>query len=318
MKLRAYLLSTFCFFLSFISCQKEQATESPEDVRKRDSLALHVAVMPVMDCLPIYYAQRMGLFANEGLDIRLDEYLSQMDCDTALTNQRSAVAYTDIARILLMPDTVRALTSLPGRLTLVTAKTKRIRKLKHLQERMVALDRHSTSDYWSDQIMKEAGLEQADIYRAQINDVRLRKTMLTEQLVDAAFLPEPYATEAMMAGNKKLACKLDEDSIPFFNCFAALSKTLKDSLRNKQIKTFLNVYDKVVERLNNNEGNADSIHRILLEEYALSKKSIDTLHIPHFLKSHQPDEGNVNEAARWLLSRERAPRSWKLESLRKW
>lgn len=316
---RVIILFTFYFCLSFfVSCQKEQVVVSPEELHKIDSLALHIAVMPVMDCLPIYYAQRMEMFTDEGLDVCLDEYLSQMDCDTSLTNKHSAIAYTDVARLLLMPDTVRVLTNLPGKLTLVTAKTKRIKKLKHLQERMIALERHSTSDYWSDQIMKEAGLEQSDIYRPQINDVRLRKTMLTEQLVDAALLPEPYATEAMMAGNKKLTCKLSEESIPQFNCLAVLGKTYKDSLRNRQITTFLKVYDNAVNRLNSKEADAGSIRSILLENYSVSPNIVDSVQIPSFPKIQRPNNENINEIARWLQSRERTPRSWKPESLTKW
>ena len=41
------------------SCtSKQEAMLSSEEEAQTDSLTLRIAVMPVMDCLPIYYAQR--------------------------------------------------------------------------------------------------------------------------------------------------------------------------------------------------------------------------------------------------------------------
>ena len=316
MKLRALLLSTFYFFLFFfISCQKEQVSDSADENRTRDSLALHVAVMPVMDCLPIYYAQHTGMFEAEDLDVRLEEYLSQMDCDTAIQYQRVEMAYTDILRVLQMKENVGVITVMCGKLSLLTAHTKRIRQLKHLNERMIALDRLSTADYWSDKLMSEAGLETTDIYRPQINDLRLRTSMLTEQLVDAALLPEPYATQAAMVGNKRMKSQLEGDSLPHFNCLAIQRKHLSDKHRKEQIKRFMAVYDKAVKAINSKDCLQDTIRNILNHQYAMPTAVIDTLKIPPFLQSRKPSENEVSEAIRWLQSRERAPKKQRCDSL---
>ena len=48
------------------SCtSKQEAMLSSEEEAQTDSLTLRIAVMPVMDCLPIYYAQRTGLMKDE-------------------------------------------------------------------------------------------------------------------------------------------------------------------------------------------------------------------------------------------------------------
>ena len=51
------------------SGQNDTATSQTGKTRQ-DSLALKVALMPTLDCLPFYYAQRCGLFKELGLDIR--------------------------------------------------------------------------------------------------------------------------------------------------------------------------------------------------------------------------------------------------------
>ncbi len=303
------------FLLLLVSCQGEQVSVSSEDNLWHDSTALHIAVMPVMDCLPIYYAEQAGMFKAENLDVSLIEYLSQMDCDTALQNKYVEVAYTDIIRVLQMKENISVITSMYGKLSLLTAHSKRIRKLKHLNERMVALDRLSTADYWSDRLMDEAGMEMNAIYRPQINDIRLRTSMFTEQLLDAALLPEPYATQAEMQGNRRIKTQLDGDTLPLFNCLAIDRRLLSDSLRHKQITLFLTIYDKAIKKMNSKECKQDVIHSILKSQYEIPESILDTLKIPHFMPSRAPMETEVNEAVRWLQSRERTPLKQRRDSL---
>ena len=315
MKHRAFLLFTFCFLLAFAACQKQVETISPEELARRDSLALHVAVMPVLDCLPIYYAQQCGMFESEGLDVRLHEYLSQMDCDTALQFSHAQVAYTDIMRLLQMSDNTSAIVTLQGKMSLLTARTKRIRQLKHLGERLVALDRLSATDYWSDQLMEEAGLDINDIYRPQINDIQLRTTMLTEQLVDAALLPEPYATQAEMQGNRRLRSRLEGDSLPHFTCLAIQRPVLDDTMRHRQIKQFLAAVAKAAGQMNSAECQEDSIRNILKIQYALPGSVADSLKFTRFPAPLEAKAKDIDEAVRWLTKRERAPKKQRRDSL---
>ena len=254
-----------------------------------------------MDCLPIYYAERMGLFEAEGVSISISEYLSQMDCDTALERGRMEVAYTDIPRTLQMKKKTHIVTALEGKMSLVTARTKRIRNLKHLNERMVALDRLSQADYWSDQVMLQAGLEQSAIYRPQFNDIRLRTAMLTEQLVDAALLPEPYVTQAAIRGNRSIFTT--PDSAPQLACLATLQTTWTDTLRRVQIELFIAAYNKAVNEMNGEKRNDDTLRNILKRQYALTTEVCDSLLLPHFHQAHQPKSKDTDLAAQWLKGR---------------
>lgn len=297
------------------SCQKKQDVISAEELAREDSLALHVAVMPVIDCLPIYYAKHTGMFEAEGLDVRLLEHLSQMDCDTSLLNRRAEMAYTDIFRVLLMKENIGVATITSGKLSLITARTKRVRQLKHLNERMVALERFSTSDFWSDRLTDDAGMEKNDIYRPQINDVRLRTSMLNEQLVDAALLPEPYATQAELQGNKRIKSVLEADSLPHFNCLALHRKLLADKYRKGQLKDFFTVYEKAVKTINNKEYDREVLNSILYYQYEMPVTVIDTLKIPQMYGVQKPKESDVDKAITWLQSRERAPQKQRRDSL---
>ena len=267
------------FFFSFFlisSCHREQASLSEAELARRDSLALHVAVMPVADCLPLYYAQSMGLFDKEQLDVRLHSFNSTADCDTALLNRVCQVAYTDLFRLRAhnICDSAHVLALLDGRLYLVSARGKRIRSTKHLKERMVALNRHSTADYWSDIIVEEAGLQPSDIYRPQINDIRLRTTMLIDELVDAAILPEPYASWAALKGHRIIA---KTDSLPLpVACFALGDSLQRDAHRRQQMTKLLKVY-RTAEQALQQEVCTDSLRSLFVRQYSLPDEVADSL-----------------------------------------
>lgn len=302
------LIFSFSFFLllsvSFlISCQQEQNTTFPEEAARQDSLALHVGVMPVMDCLPIYYAQQTDLFNEQGVDVRLRDYLSQMDADTALQRGWVEIAYTDVIRSLQMKEDVRVVMGLPCKHSLVTARSKRIRQLKHLNERMVALDRLSMSDYWSDEAMLKGGLEQTSIYRPQINDIQLRLSMLSEQLVDAALLPEPYATQAIMKGNRCIFTS--NDSSLTLACMTIRKNVLTDTMRMAQIRKFFKAYNCAVDQLNGEKCRHEIVRNIFRGQYALPDEVIDSLKLPVFRHARMPLNKDIDVAAQWLQSRER-------------
>lgn len=270
------VVSLFLLLLCLCACHRDGVTISPEEQARKDSLALHVAVMPVTDCLPLYYAERMGVFEKEKLDVRLHEYLSTADCDTALTNKVCQVAYTDLFRLKMMNlcDTTHVLATLDGKLYLISARGKRIRSTKHLKERMVTLNRHSTADYWSDQILEEAGLEAMDIYRPQINDIRLRTTMLCDELVDAAILPEPYASWAELKGHRRIA-QTGEFTLPTA-CFAIDSEVSNDTHRKKQMAALIRVF-RAAEGAMKKELCTDSLRSILLNKFTLPNEVVDSL-----------------------------------------
>ena len=107
-----HFISFLLSILMLASCaHKQEAMLSVAEAKKADSLALHVALMPTMGCLPIYYAQRTGITDSVHLDIRMMRYNAQMDIDTAITRGHTDIAYTDIIRAIRLSDSV-SLTSL--------------------------------------------------------------------------------------------------------------------------------------------------------------------------------------------------------------
>lgn len=180
--------------------------EAPTATESDSTPVIRLALLPNDDCLPFYYAAQSGLFDSLGLHVEIDTYYSQFDADTAIFGQADA-GFTDSCRIAYYrnaPKELRELLPTRGRWSLVAAGNLRIRKLSHLKKRMVAVSRHSASDCLCRQVAAEAHILYEDLYQPQINDLRLRTSMLDGTQVETALLPEPFATIAATKGHRRV------------------------------------------------------------------------------------------------------------------
>ena len=89
-------------------------------------------------------------------------------------------------------------------LSLITAKSARIKNIKSLKDKIIAVTRNSAVDATADLIMKKAQMPAEALNRPQINDVKLRAEMLNLGQYDGAILPEPYATVCVDSGGNRV------------------------------------------------------------------------------------------------------------------
>lgn len=298
-----HFISFLLSILMLASCaHKQEAMLSVADAKKADSLALHVALMPTLGCLPIYYAQRTGITDSLHLDIRLMHYTAQMDIDTAITRGHTDIAYTDIIRAIRLSDSV-SLTSLLAAdepLSMVAQKEKKIKKMKQMSEKMIAICRLCATDYWCEKMLDSAKISQDSVYKPQINDVKLRGKMICTGLLEGAMLEEPYASWAVMMGNKEL--RRTQDKSFQFAVWVMADSLQKDKRKVKQIRKFISAYKMAVENINKGLY-ADSLRSILIKEYELPDSVADSLKLTPIKQPTAPQKKDVEEAISWLSSR---------------
>ena len=290
---------------------------SPEEIARRDSAALHVALMPVHDCLPFYVAEQLGYYDSLGLDLRILTLQAQLDTDTALLHRRAELVYSDLARAIMMQQTdtfdLRAIATCEGNLHLMTASRGRVRQLRQLKERMVAVARHSITDYWSDRLMDTASMAQTDIFRPQINNVRIRTDMLCNGTMDAALLPEPYATETRLRGNRENFST--KNLKPRLAALVVPSHVINDSSRMQQISLLMEGYQLACDRMNAQQDVC--LPELLKSLCVIPDTLIDTLYrsLPPFQHLRAPHQEDAETALTWLRGRGKMRRSYRIDSL---
>ena len=290
------LYSLILFMLASCS-ERQEAMQYDADSTGIDTTVLRVAVMPTMSCLPVYYAERIGLADSLGLKMELRRYQAQMDIDTAILYGHADIAFTDLIRVTRLSKQVSLtpFASCDEPLSLISLKTKRVKQVNQMKEQMIAISRLSATDYWCDRLLDSTHTSYDDIYRPQINDVRLRAEMLRQGLIDAAIMGEPFATWMTILGHKRLF--QTRGNRPHLYAWAACS-----SATDRQRQTFLNLLNTATERCSN-QSQATLLCDILKQEYQLPPAMVDTLKLPPLKPASAIHTADVAEAEKWLKGR---------------
>ncbi len=266
---------------------------------REDSAALKVAVLPTLDCLPIFLAKDHQMF-DTAVDIRLKQFTAQMDIDTALANRRVEVGVSDLVRVERLKkqgDSLRYLTATNAYWQLVSNRGARITDLKHLDDKMLAMTRYSVTDLLGDVAVDSAKLKSERVFRIQINDVNVRLKMLENNEMDALILTEPQASVARMLKHKVLldTRKLDMQ----MGVIVSQWKGMDGETRAKQLRVFMRGYNKACDSINQ-YGIAN--YAPLIAKYCRVKPEA-LQQISKDLKFHHialPREEDVNRAKAWL------------------
>ena len=266
---------------------------------KEDSAALKIAVMPTLDCLPLYVAREYKWFCDGKTDIRLKYFTSQIDCDTAILNGRVEGAVSDLVRVARMNKSgakVKPQIATAAYWQLLTNRNSRIRQLNQLDDKMVAMTRYSVTDMLPDHVVDSAKLKSERVFKVQINDVNVRLQMMLNNEMDAMFVTEPQATLARLAKHKVL---LDTRKMNWhMGVIAFREKPMKDVDRKRQYEVFVKAYNQACDSINKN-GIARYAH--LMEKYCRTRSAVlDSIPKTKFPHAVGPREKDVLRAEKYI------------------
>ena len=266
---------------------------------QNSSRELRIAVMPTLDCLPIYIASEAGIFSRESLSVALVPFTAHMDCDTAFAGGSVQVMPTDVVRAerLIHEGTpLHYVTTTGLGWQLLTAKTARIRKLEQLDDKMLAMTRYSATAMLSDQFVESAKLKPERVFRIQVNDVLVRLNMMETGTMDAMLLPEPQATVA-----RKLGCNTLYDSTTDSLALGVIAFSQRDTLHRQQMEAFVRIYDEACDSIN--IRGLDHYRDIITVRCHVQQDIVDSLtvqHAPQFHHATPPTQAAIDRAKTWL------------------
>lgn len=267
--------------------------------QREDSAAMKIAVLPTLDCLPLFLAEDHQLF-DTVVDIRLKQFTAQMDIDTALINNRVEVGVTDLVRaerLMKQEVPIEYLTATNAYWQLVSNRVARITDLKHLDDKMLAMTRYSVTDLLGDLAVDSAKLKTERVFRIQINDVNVRLKMLENNEMDALLLTEPQAAQARWLKHKVIldSRKLDMQ----MGAIVMQSSVLKERMRKVQLKVLIKGYNAACDSIN--KFGVAHYKDLLMKYCKVRGEAVDT--IPQNLKFERiakPRKKDIERAQKWL------------------
>ena len=194
-----------------------------------------------------------------------------MDCDTAVERGTVDALVSDLVRVQQMVDkgmvTGGVVYGCP--LAATYFRTARIKQLKQLDNKMMAMTRFSATHLLSDKVIDSSKVQPERVFLIQINDVSVRLNMLRTEILDALWLPEPQATEAR---NSKAYILADTRLMGYQLGVVAFRKR---AATRRQTELFRKVYDEACDSIN--EYGLQSFSEIIKEKCGVGMNTIDSL-----------------------------------------
>lgn len=278
------LLSAAC---SPPATQQPPATDT-DSTQHRDTTALVVALCPTAGSLPLYYAADKGLFSQNGVAVELKEYLSQADCDTAFLNKSADGGLTDLVSVShhnRHGAQLEVVSGTDGEWTLLTGAGLRIKDIRQIKRHSVAWTRFTAPHYLMVSALKAAGIDLAEVFPVQINDLELRTRMLNNNQIDAALLPEPFAATARSRGHRAVSLGTKP---PALGCIAFRREATTNDRKKKQIALLLKAYDQAVDSIN--AQGKKRIAPIITRHFRLDAAAFDSLKLPRYRHAAVPEQ----------------------------
>lgn len=259
MKRFSYRLYTFALLCSFLlaswSCQSEEEVQRLSRAERRaafveDSLSLKVGILPTSDCDILRFAAGYGMgenaknyFDSLGVVVHLKHYKALSECRYALKHCMVEAAVVDsvLAKEIIGADTTELEMLAPTSLSwkLISAKKARVLRTSQLVDKIIAVDSHGMSHQLAEQAVDSLMKKQHQVFLVQVEDPQVRYSMLRVGNVDAAMLPEPYATQALSEGHKLLK----DYTAKSYGVIVFRKKSLSDKRINGQKDLFFKALD---------------------------------------------------------------------------
>lgn len=281
------------------SYQEKQRLSRAERQRlaREDSAALKVGVMPTLDCMPVYVAKERRMFDTLGVDIRPKTYTAHLDIQDALEKGRIEGGITDLVRAERMQGRGTPLRYVAATNTywqFITNRKSRVRELKQMTDKMVAMTNFSALDMLAQMCVDSAKLKQHEVFRVPVNDVLIRLAMLQNNEMDAMMMTEPQATTARLYKNPVLMDSRNHDIRMGVIVFR--EKPLADKNRQRQLDAFVKAYNRACDSLNRYgwEGYKDLVMKFM----KIDEKTFKALPRLKFEHAQPPREKDVLRAKR--------------------
>lgn len=287
----------FVFALILTACGNKD-TDNKTTVQARQKAAsektLRIAVMPTLDCLPVFLAHDKQWFDTARVDVRPMLFDAQMDCDTAFVGKSVNATVSDLFRIeRLRRRGVDAeyFSRTNAYWLLLADRSARVKEIGQMGDKMIAMTRYSVTDYLSDQALSKVKMKNP-AYKVQINSVRVRLQMFRNHEMDAAWFTEPQATQAMLGKPSLLndSRKMEVNA----GCIAFHKSYLSNGRR---LKAFREGYNRACDSLAH--FGAAHYKETLVKHYGLTDKEIAALPKMKWQGASLPSVKAVESAKRY-------------------
>jgi NitT/TauT family transport system substrate-binding protein len=267
-----------------------------------DLPTLRIAVLPVLNTLPLYVAQAEGYYGDHGVNVELVPFNAAREQQVALQAGEVDGANTDLAVLNLLVNggvDMRAVRSEPIRepyFAIVAGAESGISSVDDLRGVPIAISQNTIIEYLTTEMLTNAGFTEDEIVYEEVPAIPVRLELLNSGQVAAATLPEPLVTLATQLQSATLIAN-DADSA-FVPTVLALSKQVIDE-QPEAVAGFLAAYEDAVRAIN---ADGERFREVMTTNILIPEPLQATFPVPTFPTANVVSEEDAALVSDWMVS----------------
>lgn len=271
-----------------------------------DTAQIKLALLPILDTMPIYVAQEAGFFAQQGLKVEFIPVGSAAEREQVMAAGQADGMVNDLLSVALynrqsiQVQVVRfARVTAPGAplYRILASKQSGIKTVHELAGVQIGISQGSIIDYVTNQILSSQGLTADQIQTLAVPKIPDRLALLASGQLKAATLPEPFSTEAIQQG--AVVVVDDTAYAEIANSVISFRKQVLDQ-RPDAVKKFLAAIDQAVNEIN---AHPETWRKIFTQYSLVPADLAQSYPIPKFPAPGLPTQQQFDAVVQWALER---------------
>ena len=273
-----------------------------------DSTTLKIGIMPSVDYLPIAVAQEQGFFKRP---IKLVRFSSPMERDAALQTAEVDASVTDYMGAMLLHAKglpISLSVACQGSFRLVFGRDDKLTDISHLRGKHIGLSSNTLIEYATERALVDATGKPLSYTRIEVQKIPIRLEMLSSGELDAAILPEPFASTGQALG-------LHAIEVPggLTQGITGLLFQNKVLGRSDDLRAFVAGYNEAVSFMQSHPRSAwiGALGKLL----GITKQQAEQIQLPDYQPVTAPSPEALQPILSWMKEKKLVPQDYTAEGL---
>ena len=267
---------------------------------------LKVALLPIIDALPYYVAEKHGYFDEEGVSVKVVPVASALDrdqlmqsgaVDGMLNEMASAAMFNRQSSKVQVVASCRASQKGYPLFRILAAPGSGIEAAGDLAGKTIGISKNTIIEYVTDRLLAQKGLEEQQLAKRSVPAIPERYHLLMNGQIQAATLPDPLAASAMKSGARLVT---DDSHYPLISVSVLSFSKKAITEKRSALLGFLKAWNRGAAKIN---AAPNAVRALMLEKIRVPKNVQDSYAIPPFQVRQVPTQEQWDDVMAWMTEK---------------
>lgn len=267
---------------------------------------IRVALLPVLDVLPMIVAQEEGLYEKYGLDVEIIPVSSAPERDQLIAAGQVDAVMNELTSVMFLNKDgiqvqavryARTATADQALFSIMAGKDSGVVDVQGLKGQSIGISEGTVIEYLTDRLLTAEGFAESDLNYVAVPKIPDRMSLLSSGELKGATLPEPFVTLSKQEG---AVTALDDTSHPEYS-FSIITFTKAFIDENPDaVKAFLAAVEEAVEMINQDPQKYASV---MVDQQMVPAPLADTFKVPTYPTKGVPTEAQFLDVLDWVKTK---------------